>query len=143
MARSYYPVAIIGPLTPDHPFAAIFPDLPGCNSAGNSPEHAYEQACEALTEHVGLLAEDGADIPPPSTLDAARAALDADTEPGDGPIIALMLAAVDLPGRTQRYTITLDPHLVQRIDLVTSNRSAFLADAARAALRRLLQPPGV
>lgn len=136
MARAFYPVAIIGPITVDHGFSAIFPDLLGCNSAGNSAEGAFANAIEALAEHLGLLLDAGDPIPAPSSLEQARAMVDADTCPGDGPVVAMLLAPVELPGRTLRLNVTLDENLVQRIDAVSSNRSAFLADAARAELRR-------
>lgn len=136
MARAFYPVAIIGPITPDHAFSAIFPDLLGCNSAGDSAEDAFANAVEAVTEHLGLLAEEGDHIPAPSSLEEARAMVEADAQPGDGPVVALLLAPVEMPGRALRLNVTLDENLVQRIDAVTSNRSAFLADAARAELRR-------
>ena len=61
-------------------------------------------------------------------------------QPGDGPVVALLLAPVELPGRSLRFSVTLDENLVERIDAVTSNRSAFLADAARAELRRRMSP---
>lgn len=136
MARAFYPVAIIGPASPSHGYAAIFPDLLGCNSAGDSAEDAFANAVEALADHLGLLAEYGDPIPAPSSLAQARAMVDAETQPDGGPVVAILLAPVDMPGRALRLNVTLDENLVQRIDAITSNRSAFLADAARAELRR-------
>jgi len=46
---------------------------------------------------------------------------------------------VELPrikGRAVRVNITLDEHLLRKIDTVTRNRSAFLTDAAEAELAR-------
>lgn len=136
MARAYYPVAIIGPATPQHGYAAIFPDVLGCNSAGGSAEEAFANAEEALADHLDLLAEGGDPIPPASTLDEARAKFAAEAEPEGGPLVAMLLVSVDMPGRAQRFSVTLDENLVRRIDAIASNRSAFLADAARSELRR-------
>lgn len=58
-------------------------------------------------------------------------AIERDPEAGE---IARMLVKVELPGKAQRLNITLDEGLVAAIDQVASNRSAFLAAAARAAL---------
>lgn len=136
--KQFYPVAIIGPINENDGYSAIFPDVPGCVSAGHDLTDAFTNACEALTEHFGILAEDGESIPPPSALDQAKVTLEADTQPGDGPIAALLLVPVEMPGKAQRFNVTLDENLVARIDAITNNRSAFLADAARAELRRRL-----
>lgn len=140
MPQSAYPAVIFNPEGPDGAFGVVFPDIPGCVSAGDSVEHAFLMAMEALEAHLGLLAEDGNPIPEPSSLEAARAKVEAEAEPGDGDIAAIMLVPVALPGRTQRFNITLDENLVAQIDRISSNRSAFLADAARAELRRRQNP---
>jgi hypothetical protein len=46
------------------------------------------------------------------------------------------LARVELPGKAVRLNITMDEGLVAAIDKVASNRSSFLADAAREALAK-------
>jgi predicted RNase H-like HicB family nuclease len=45
------------------------PDFPGCVTAGKTLDEARHLAGEALSLHVGGMAEDGEDIPEPSTLD--------------------------------------------------------------------------
>lgn len=42
---------------------------------------------------------------------------------------------VSVPGRTIRLNVAMDEGLVSQIDRVAKNRSAFLADATRVALR--------
>ena len=44
------------------------------------------------------------------------------------------LVPVILPGTPRRIAITMDPDLIAAIDGVTSNRSGFLAAAARREL---------
>lgn len=133
---AFFPALIIAPASPSHCYSVLFPDLPGCVSAGDSVTHAFEMAMEALAMHLGGMAEDGEPIPAPSTLAQARAAAEAGFELGDGPVEAVLLVPAPLPGRTARFNITLDENLVAQIDAAASNRSAFLADAARAELRR-------
>ncbi len=42
----------------------------------------------------------------------------------------------DLPGRARRVNVTLDEALIEEIDSIATNRSRFLAEAARAELAR-------
>ncbi|HYC06259.1 MAG TPA: type II toxin-antitoxin system HicB family antitoxin [Azospirillaceae bacterium] len=135
MTRVAYPAVIVSPDAPEGAYGVLFPDLPGCYSAGDSVEHAFLAAAEALEGHLSILAEEGP-LPKPSSLDEARAVAEAEQEPDDGPVAAVLLVPATLPGRTQRFNVTLDENLVAQIDSLTGNRSAFLADAARAELRR-------
>jgi predicted RNase H-like HicB family nuclease len=124
MASAYY-TAIIE--RAGEGFSAFFPDLPGCTSAGATLQEAARNAEEALAAHLQLSAEYGDVIPEPS--DPAAIARDPEVDEA-----ARMLVRVELPGKAQRLNITLDEGLVAAIDQASSNRSAFLAAAARAAL---------
>lgn len=44
-------------------FGVIVPDIQGCFSAGDTFEEALENAKEAISGHLEILAKDGADIP--------------------------------------------------------------------------------
>jgi len=48
----------------------------------------------------------------------------------------LFTVEAELPVRCKRINITLDERLIEQIDCVTSNRSGFLAEAAREKLRQ-------
>ena len=54
-------------------------------------------------------------------------------------IAAVQLVPGTLPGRTQRFSITMDVNLVAQIDAVADNRSALLSDAARNEVARRRQ----
>ena len=58
-------------------YGVSFPDLPGCITAGRTIEEAGEMAAEALALHIEGLAEDGDEIPAPSSADAVLAHPDA------------------------------------------------------------------
>lgn len=73
--------------------------------------------------------EDGEELPKPSALQTVAAAREAST-------VAITLVPVVLPGRARRVNVTLDEALLEEIDQITSNRSGFLAEAARAELAR-------
>jgi predicted RNase H-like HicB family nuclease len=58
--------------TPSSDFGVEFLDLPGCFSAGSTLEEAKAMASEALRFHLDGLAEDDAEVPQPSDLDAVE-----------------------------------------------------------------------
>jgi predicted RNase H-like HicB family nuclease len=125
--RLHYPAEIDKEAGSD--YCVVFPDLPGCVSAGDSIDDAILQAHEALAGHIALMIEDGDALPAPSSLEDLAARKDATT-------LALTLIPVTIPGRAKRVNITLDEALLAEIDAVTDNRSRFLAQAARTELLR-------
>ena len=108
-------------------FSVYFPDLPGCTSAGETEQQAFLNAEEALAGHLLVSAQHGDEVREPSSLDG----LARDPEVDE---VGRLLVRAEKPGRAVRLNITLDEGLVASIDRVASNRSGFLADAARAAL---------
>ena len=108
-------------------FSIFFPDLPGCTSAGTTEQEACLNAEEALAGHLLVSAQHGDLVNLPSALDD----LVRDPEVNE---VGRLLVRAEKPGRAVRINITLDEGLVASIDRVASNRSGFLADAARAAL---------
>jgi predicted RNase H-like HicB family nuclease len=106
-------------------FSIYFPDVPGCVSAGKTERETLKNAEEALSFHLGEMARAGEPIPGSS-----------DEIPPDPEVeeYCRALIRVELPGKAVRLNITMDEGLVAAIDRVASNRSSFLADAARAAL---------
>jgi len=132
MATVYYPAIVE---QANSGFSVFFPDLPGCVSAGRTLQEAAVNAEEALAGHLAVSIQYGDEVPPPSSLDAIES--DPDVEE-----VMRLLVRGERPGKAVRVQITLDEGLVAAIDRVASNRSGFLADAARAALAaRQLQTP--
>jgi len=110
-------------------YGVDFPDFPGCVTAGATLEEARLMAAEALSLHVEGMIEDSEAIPEPSSLDAIMA------DPANADAVAFL---VDVPVETTRavrVNITIPEDLLKQIDRATNNRSKFLANAARAALR--------
>lgn len=63
-----YPIAIeVNDET--HAYGVVVPDLPGCYSAGDTLELAYENAKEAIAGWVEVELAGGHDIPLPSKLE--------------------------------------------------------------------------
>jgi predicted RNase H-like HicB family nuclease len=125
--KVYYPAVI--DKDADSDFGVVFPDFPGCVSAGGSLDEAVLGAHEALAGHVALMVADGDPLPEPAALEAVAAERAAST-------VAITLVPVTLPGKMQRVNITIDEGLLEQIDAVADNRSRFLAEAARAELVR-------
>jgi predicted RNase H-like HicB family nuclease len=113
----------------DSGFGVEFPDFPGCVTAGATLEDARRMADEALRLHVDGMIEDGDALPAPSPLDVIM------QDPANVAAVAFL---VDIPvenSRVVRVNITIPEDLLNQIDKATKNRSKFLANAARAALR--------
>lgn len=106
-----------------------FPDEPNCFAAGKTMANALRKASGAMTQHLKAKSEAGLPLPKPSPVEAVK--MDGDH------VIAVTLLEVTLPGKTERYTVTLPSDLIEQIDEIAPNRSGFLAEAARRELIRL------
>jgi predicted RNase H-like HicB family nuclease len=114
---------------PASDFGVAFPDFPGCVTAGKSLEDARQMAAEALAMHIDGMREDGEAIPPPSSLDGIM------DDPANRDAVAFLVDVVARPTPSVRINVMLPQDLVAAIDRVATNRSRFLAEAARANLR--------
>ena len=124
MADVYYPAIMERSATG---YSVFFPDLPGCTSAGASVNEAARNAEEALAGHLLVSEQFGDAIPAPTELNSI---------PADPAIdeVARLLVRGERSGKSIRINITMDQGLLAAIDRIASNRSGFLADAARVAL---------
>lgn len=128
-------------------FGVTVPDLPGCFSAGDSIDDAIENAIKAIDGHLSVMSDDGESIPVPHPI----------AEHQGNPDFASAIwavAEVDVTkyeGKAEKINITLPRRLLAQIDEYAhthgASRSGFLADAARAAMRRPApvgneKPPG-
>jgi len=111
----------------------VFPDFPGCISAGKDYEDAVRMAHEALSGHVACMKDTGLEIPEPSNLEAIKHNWPDWKDWKNGEYTTALIALVP-SHETRRYTISMDSSLMARIDAVTKNRSAFLARTAEEFL---------
>ena len=123
--RRHYPAIVHGGA--GEPWGLSFVDLP-VHVGGGTLEAAVADAETVLAEAVEDLARDREAIPAPTPVDDIPQDERADSA-------GVVLVAIDLPGRARAISVTLDEDLIRRIDAVAPNRSAFLAEAARARLR--------
>jgi predicted RNase H-like HicB family nuclease len=109
-------------------FGVDFPDFPGCVTAGTTLEEARQMAAEALDLHVEGMLEDRQPIPEPSPLDAIM------NDPDNRDAVAFLVETGTKPAKSVRINVMLPQDVVMAIDRVTTNRSRFLAEAAKAKL---------
>ena len=107
MAQTFYPAVI--DKDADSDYGVVFPDFPGCVTAGSSLEEARTMAAQALAFHVAGMREDGEAIPKPSTLDDLR---------GDPAMKGAVAFLTELrePERTVRINITARQSQIAEID---------------------------
>lgn len=123
---------------PDGSASGFFPDVPGCFFAGHSLDDAFQDAREALTAHFETLYEMEENFPLPDNVEAHLDASPNDYTGGQWLLVDMNMKQFD--GRAERINITLPRRLLVRIDSFVSehpqysNRSAFLAEAARRVL---------
>jgi len=122
--------------TKTNAFGVAVPDLPGCYSAGDTVEEAFDRAREAIELFCETLAEDGADIPQPKPMSELRA---------DREYKGWTWGIVEVPieryfGPAEKINITVPGRLLKQIDDYAKThgqtRSGFLTNAALEAMRK-------
>ena len=110
-------------------YGVTFPDIPGCYAAGDTIEEAMRNASEALALHLEVMQEEGLPLPKSSRPETILA---------DPSLKLAAIAMIDAPtpNKSVRVNISMASDLLDRIDAMTSNRSAFLAEGARYLLER-------
>ena len=115
------------------------PDLPGCFSAGDSVEEAFDNAAQAIELHCELLAEDGGDLPTLKAMTEHQA---------DRAYKGWVWGVVDVPieryfGPAEKVNITVPARVLRRIDEYArahgQSRSGFLTHAAVAEMAKSLE----
>jgi predicted RNase H-like HicB family nuclease len=126
----------IEPGTKKTAFGVAVPDLPGCFSAGDTVEEAFDNALEAIEAHCELMAEKGEALPVPRPMSEWQA---------DKEFKGWTWGIVDAPiekvfGPAEKINITVPARLLKQIDSYASahgkTRSGFLTEAAVEAMRK-------
>lgn len=107
-------------------YGVTVPDLPGCFSAGDTIEEAFDNAVEAIYFHLEGLEEDGEPIPVAESVDYHSQ--NADFDGGTWGLVEVDITKY--LGRSEKINVTLPSSLVRKIDAKHGNRSKFLAEAA-------------
>jgi len=129
-------IIAIEPGTKKTAFGVAVPDLPGCFSAGDTVEEAFENAREAIEAHAEILAEEGKDLPTPKSMSERQK---------DREYKGWTWGIVEVPverffGPAEKINITVPGRLLKQIDDYAKahgqTRSGFLTHAALEAMRR-------
>lgn len=126
----------IEPGTDTDAFGVVVPDLPGCFSAGDTVEDAFENAVEAIEAYCETMAEKGQDLVAPKGL--AEWQKDAEYKGWTWGIVEVPVEK--LFGPAEKINITVPAVTLRRIDTYAvghgESRSGFLVRAAEEAMRR-------
>jgi predicted RNase H-like HicB family nuclease len=124
----------------DGAYGVVFPDLPGCTSAGATPDEAALNAVEAVSLWTEDAIASGEELPRARTI--AELVTDrtvmAEIRDGNGVMIAVPLIVNS--GKPVRYNWSTDAGLIAAIDddarARKITRAAWLATAAREKLAK-------
>jgi predicted RNase H-like HicB family nuclease len=120
-----------------------FPDFPGCIAVEDSFEDAVDSAAQVLRFHVEGMLDAGEPIPEPRAMEAIVADPRI-AEVLEGAVVTLVPLLPPREG-AERVNVSLDKGLLRVIDAmadaVGSNRSQFLAEAARDRIERGIAGP--
>ena len=121
-----YPVAIeLG--TAEAAYGVVFPDLPGCFSAGDTLDEALQAAEEAVAAWLDATLDAGGPVPAPSSLEAVKS----DPRFAGWTIGFVSVSADVLDDTTERVNITLPRRVLTRLDAQAraagETRSGYIA----------------
>jgi predicted RNase H-like HicB family nuclease len=115
-------------------YGVVFPDLPGCTSAGATTDEALRNAIEAVRLWAEDAIADGETLPRPRNAEELRADAEVAGAIARGAALAMVPLFLDA-GRPARANLSIDAGLLTAIDDAAEDRgltrSAFLASAAR------------
>lgn len=105
-------LCVIEPGDDTHAYGVIFPDCPGCYSAGGTLDEALSNASEGLDGWMENMIEEGFEIKPPSSFDDI-----AKNPEYQGWYFASVEIDLDkLLDKTERINISLPSKVLRRLD---------------------------
>jgi predicted RNase H-like HicB family nuclease len=114
-------------------FGVMFPDFPGCISAGASYEEAVQMGAEALAFHIDGMQADGAAIPKSRSIDQIRSMKEDWIDWKDA--VVAMIPLLPSPGKPKATNVSLDSALLTAIDHYADStgltRSGVLSEGAK------------
>jgi predicted RNase H-like HicB family nuclease len=118
-------------------FGVVVPDLPGCFSAGDTVEEAFDNVRKAIKIHCEILAEEKKDLPVAKSMSEWQK----DKEYKGWTWGIVDVEVEKLFGPAEKINITVPALTLRRIDAYVEShkvdsRSAFLVKAAEEAMRR-------
>lgn len=121
-------------LKDDDGYTVVFPDLPGCMTVADTFDEAFSAARDVLPGYLDTLYQEGMEISEPAPFEAVEPE-DEDKAAAVGKIIV----PARMPGTMVRTNITLPSYLLESVDRMTTNRSAFFSELAEREIKRRLE----
>ena len=121
-------------LKDDDGYTVVFPDLPGCMTVADTFDEAFSAARDVLPGYLDTLYQEEMEIPEPASFEAV--------EPEDedrAAVVGKIIVPARMPGTMVRTNITLASYLLESIDRMTTNRSAFFSELAEREIKRRLE----
>jgi predicted RNase H-like HicB family nuclease len=122
-----YPI-LIEEGTDSAAFGVVFPDLPGCFSAGDTLDEALDAAKEAAATWIDAALDNGNEVPPPSSLAIARSL----PEYAGWTVGVVEIDPALFDDTIERVNVTLPRRVLRRLDDLAAarhqSRGAFIAD---------------
>lgn len=113
-------------------YSVFFPEVPGCQTCGDTLEEALRMADGALSGHLETLIELGDPVPEPSPPEGVP------DDPEFGPATFRYVVPFEAPSREVPANVTIEEELLARIDAAAAardmTRGRFLAEGARRLL---------
>ena len=112
-------------------FGVTVPDIPGCFSAGETYDEAFNNVKEAIECHLEGLLLDNETLPVATSIEQWIS----NQSFQEGVWAFVVIDLVEISGKAKRINITIPERVLNLIDLYTKshavkNRSSFLTDAA-------------
>jgi predicted RNase H-like HicB family nuclease len=108
-------------------FSVVFPDFPGLITAGDTYEETLQMAHEALVGHMEVLRNCNEHIPEPRTIELIQETWEDWNEwRNNYSFFIVPITMLSQSKKSKVINIELDESLLERIDMVTSNRSEFI-----------------
>lgn len=125
----------IEPGDKDTAYGVVVPDLPGCFSAGDTVEEAFENAKEAIETHCEMIAEAGGDFP----VTQSMAVWQSNPEYRGWTWGIVEVPVEKLFGPAEKINITVPARILKRIDTFAAKhgetRSGLFVRAAEEVMR--------
>lgn len=115
-------------------YVVSVPDIPGCFSAGDTLEEAYNNVKQAINSHLELMVRDNENVPLPTALEEHKG--NPDYQSADVFFGVVDVDISHLLGKAERINITMPAYLIKRIDDFVAthphykSRSHFLASVS-------------
>ena len=111
-------------------YGVMFPDFPGCVTAGTTLDEAKDLAMQALAFHVEGIRADGETVPEPSGLEAIMA------DAANRDAVAFLVEVPPAREKAVRLQVTMQPSVVAEIDARTAASNTSRSIFSRAGRAR-------